>query len=54
MPSLSDTTTCASCKHAELQCPPILLCTKHKKTVYFDTNICDVFEAYEDSTDEDL
>ena len=39
---------CASCEYAELQCPPVLRCGKHGKSVYMDSPACDDFKPYED------
>ena len=43
-----DMRTCAECKYAELQCPPVIRCIKKSTFHYLDSLACEQFEPVEE------
>ena len=44
--------TCAECIYAELQCPPVIKCTKTGAFRYLDSPACEDFEPIENEKEE--
>jgi hypothetical protein len=44
--------SCAECKHAELQCPPVIRCQIHGDFRYLDTPSCENIELVVEEKEE--